>query len=46
MVPEVKEIGLKIMDINEPSLHIQTRTGAAINIESENLKVIFALERI
>ncbi|MEL4304817.1 hypothetical protein [Methanococcoides sp. LMO-2] len=46
VVPEVKEISLKVLDINEPSLHIQTRSDASINIESENSQVIFALEKI
>lgn len=46
MVPEIKDIGLKMPNINEPYLHIQTRSGTSIHIECENSQIILALERI
>lgn len=46
MVPEIKDMGLKVSNINKPYLHIQTRSGTSIHIESENSQIILALERI
>ncbi|KGK98928.1 hypothetical protein LI82_06480 [Methanococcoides methylutens] len=46
MVPEIKDIGLKVSNINKPYIHIQTRSGTSIDIECENSQAILALERI
>ncbi|WP_135612373.1 hypothetical protein [Methanococcoides sp. AM1] len=46
MVPEIKDIGLKVSNINKPYIHIQTRSGTLIDIECENSQVILALEKI
>ncbi|UGV41234.1 hypothetical protein J7W08_02735 [Methanococcoides orientis] len=46
MVPEIKDIGLKVSNISKPYIHIQTRSGTSIDIECENSQVILALEII
>ncbi|WP_445475868.1 hypothetical protein ACT9XH_03805 [Methanococcoides methylutens] len=46
MVPEIKDIGMKVSDINKPYLHMQTRSDTSIDIECENSQIIISLDRI